>query len=308
MMTLGLFATLEVVLSSAVEPWLYGAHTGLSSLAILISAAFWTLLWGPIGLILSTPLTVCLLVVGRYVPALSSLAVLLGDQPVLPPEACYYQRLLAGDEDEAHEIAMAYLKDHTVSELYDAVLIPALALAERDRHDVGLDEERADFIYQSSKALIEDLDVSVYDNGHDPSGASIVCLPARDNADELAALMLCQTLRQAGHSAVMIPIGPMEEMFHALKEAEPALIFVSALPPLALSHARAMCRLLQQSFRGTKIIVGIWNSPADKLKAEERWARGTYDSLIVSLHEAESLVQVPVPVEAERGLAEPLRV
>ena len=111
LLTLGLFAGIELTMSAAIEPWLYGAHTGLSSLAILVSAAFWTLLWGPIGLVLSTPLTVCLLVLGRYAPPLKFLGVLLGDKVLLPPEACFYQRLLAMDEDEAREIAEGYLKE-----------------------------------------------------------------------------------------------------------------------------------------------------------------------------------------------------
>src|SRR6185312_2926800 len=108
--------------------WLYGAHTGISSLAILVSAAFWTLLWGPVGLVLSTPLTVCLLVLGRYVPPLQFLSVLLGGKVELPPEAGYYQRLLAMDDDEAGEIAENYLKERTIGELYDLLLIPALSL------------------------------------------------------------------------------------------------------------------------------------------------------------------------------------
>ena len=157
LLTLGLFATIEITLSAAIEPWLYGAHTGISALAILISAAFWTLLWGPIGLVLSTPLTVCLLVLGRYVPGLNFLSVLIGDEPVLPPEACYYQRLLALDEDEAQEIVKKYLHENTLEDLYGSVLVPALSLAERDRHQNALDEERESFIYESTKNLIEEL-------------------------------------------------------------------------------------------------------------------------------------------------------
>jgi predicted PurR-regulated permease PerM len=157
LLTLGLFAGVELAMSTAIEPWLYGAHTGVSSLAILVSAAFWTLLWGPVGLVLSTPLTVCLLVLGRYVPPLEFLSVLLGGKVDLPPEASYYQRLLAMDDDEAQEIAENYLKGKTVGELYDQLLIPALFLAEQDRHQNVLDEAREKFIYRSTKLLIEDL-------------------------------------------------------------------------------------------------------------------------------------------------------
>jgi len=95
---IGLFVVIEVVVSSFIEPVLYGAHTGISALAILFAAVFWALLWGPIGLVLSTPLTVCLVVMGRHVPHLRFLHIILGDEPVLPPEVQFYQRLLATDQ------------------------------------------------------------------------------------------------------------------------------------------------------------------------------------------------------------------
>jgi predicted PurR-regulated permease PerM len=299
LLTLGLFMTVELVASCLVEPWLYGAHTGLSSLAILISAAFWTLLWGPIGLILSTPLTVCLLVTGRYVPSLSSLAILLGDQPVLPPEACYYQRLLAGDEDEAQEIAESYLKDHTLVDFYDAVLIPALALAERDRHDRTLDEDRAEFIHQTVQTLIEELEGSAVQReqasgllAQDPMPLSIVCLPARDRADELAGRMLKHIAQEMGHDVTVISTGRPDQMIEALNRSSPNIIFVSALPPLALSHARSLCRRIRREWGTANLVVSVWNSPAEKRKAEERWGQEMFDSVILSLNEAQTYIQL----------------
>ena len=111
LLTLGLFAAIEGLTTGAIEPWLYAVRTGISSLAILLSAAFWTLLWGPIGLVVSTPLTVCLVVLGRNVPHLEFLYVLLGDEPVLSPEVRLYQRLLAMDEDEAAEVVETCSKE-----------------------------------------------------------------------------------------------------------------------------------------------------------------------------------------------------
>ena len=156
-LVVALFVILELVISNVIEPWLYGAHTGISSLAILVAAVFWAVLWGPIGLILSTPLTVCLILMGRYVPQLSFLEVLLGDEPVLPVEAHFYQRLLALDPDEAALIAENYLKEKPIGSFYDTVLIPALAMAEQDRHLNTLDATTADFISQSTRDLIEEL-------------------------------------------------------------------------------------------------------------------------------------------------------
>jgi predicted PurR-regulated permease PerM len=152
-----LFVFLELIVANVVEPWLYGSNTGISSLAILVAAMFWAILWGPVGLILSTPLTVGLILIGRYVPQLTFLHVLLGDEPVLAPEAHYYQRLLALDQDEARDIANAYLKQHAIGTFYDSVLIPAIALAEKDRHVNSLHAATATFFLQSTKELIEEL-------------------------------------------------------------------------------------------------------------------------------------------------------
>jgi hypothetical protein len=136
-LTFALFLLLEITIVNVIEPWLYGMHTGISSLAILVAAIFWGMLWGPVGLILSTPLTVCLILLGRYVPQLNFLEILLGDEPVLSPQAHFYQRLLALDDEEARKIADKYLKENPLGNLYDSVLIPALSLAEQDRHMNG---------------------------------------------------------------------------------------------------------------------------------------------------------------------------
>jgi predicted PurR-regulated permease PerM len=183
-LVVALFVILELVVSNVIEPWLYGAHTGISSLAILVAAVFWAVLWGPIGLILSTPLTVCLILMGRYVPQLSFLEVLLGDEPVLPVEAHFYQRLLALDPDEAALIAENYLKEKPIGSFYDTVLIPALAMAEQDRHLNTLDATTADFISQSTRDLIEELgerpldpeSLDLQKNGETNNGGSGIAL------------------------------------------------------------------------------------------------------------------------------------
>ena len=130
----GLYLVLELIVANIIEPWLYGAHTGISSLAILVATVFWSMLWGPVGLILSTPLTVCLVLLGRYVPQLSFLEIILGDEPALRPQELFYQRLLAMDQDEARNIVETQLKEKSLESLYETVLIPALRLAEEDRH------------------------------------------------------------------------------------------------------------------------------------------------------------------------------
>ena len=143
LLAFGLILSLDLISAYVVEPWVYGAGTGISPGALLVAAVFWTWLWGVPGLFLATPLTVCLAVIGKYFPPLNFLAVLLGDGPVLPPEAKLYQRLLAMDQEDASGILLAQLKEKTLVEAYDETLIPALVLAERDRKERDVDNQTA---------------------------------------------------------------------------------------------------------------------------------------------------------------------
>src|SRR6185503_21308728 len=140
-----------------VEPNVLGSSTGVSPMAVRVAAVFWTWLWGPIGLLLSTPLTVLLVVMGKYVPQLAVLDVLLGDKPVLDPTARIYQRLIAGDDEEAAELALEYLKERPVEAVYDQILIPALTEAECDWHRGKLDDTRHLWIRQGLKEIVQAL-------------------------------------------------------------------------------------------------------------------------------------------------------
>src|SRR5580704_3344646 len=201
-----LFATLELITGNFVEPWLYGMHTGISSLAILLTTVFWAALWGPAGLILATPLTVCVVVLGRHVPHLSFLHILLGDQPVLAPPAHLYQRLLAMDEHEARAVVDQFKKGKSLAEVYDAVIIPAITMAEQDRHKGVLDSEREEFLFLTIKEMIAEFsEQTASSEPADPEPAAagrILCLPVNDEADEIAATMLAQLLEVAGRSAL----------------------------------------------------------------------------------------------------------
>jgi len=298
-LTVALFVAIEAVTSGAVEPWLYATRTGISSLAILLSAAFWTLLWGPIGLILSTPLTVCLAVLGRHAPPLAFLHVLLGDEPVLTPDVCYYQRLLAMDEEEATELAETYRKEKTLVELYDNVLIPALGLAEQDRHDNRLEENRARFLYRSTRDLLDEFaERAAPDHASSLSPASILCIPARDEADELIGTMLAQTLQESGWSVRCLSLGQVDDMLKPSSKEAADVVVVSALPPFAILPARALCRKLRRSHPKLKLILGVWNAtvPAEKIK--ERLGPQCADAVVISLQEAKAqLHDMLVPVE-----------
>ena len=312
--TIGLYLIVEMLVGNFLEPLIYGAHTGISSFAILFAAIFWTLIWGPIGLLLSTPLTVCLVVLGRHVPALQFLNIMLGDQPVLSPEAHYYQRLLASDQAEAKQVLEEYLKTKPLEDLYDSVLIPALALAEQDRHHDDLEQITEQFICKSTKELLEELgdkskepaDAEMQKADSDlaalsapkiqlePSGrvTSVVCIPARDEADEIVGIMLAQLLERAGYQAQAIPIGTTAEMIAQAKEAAPDIVCISALPPFALLHARDLYKRVRSNVPNAKIIVGLWKFSGDPIKAAARFNIVGDDKLAITL--AQTVLQVGV--------------
>lgn len=295
-LTFALFAVLELIVANFVEPWLYGSHTGISSLAILVAAIFWATLWGPVGLILSTPLTVCLILVGRYVPQMSFLEVLLGDAPALNPEEVFYQRLLAMDPDEARNVAEEYLRDKPLDSLYESVIIPALRLAEEDRHTDALGERSCEFISQTTRELIDDLaDRTVQPNPQD-SGSSgdsrfadahVVCIPARDEADELVGMMLAHVLRQAGNKQTrFLAIGAVDDMLEQVGRGGFQVACVSALPPFAVGQARSLCKRLHQKFPDLAIVVGLWGFSGGVLKAQERVGPACTDAVATTLAEA----------------------
>jgi predicted PurR-regulated permease PerM len=300
LLVVALFAGLELVIANFIEPWLYGTHVGISSLALLVTAVFWTILWGPAGLILSTPLTVCVVVLGRYVPQLSFLHILLGDEPVLAAEAQIYQRLLAMDQLEAHTIVDQVFKGKTLIELYDSLLIPALGMAEQDRHKGAIDAVREEFLFLSINEMIAEYSEYQLTDSSTVKGslpirdtaerlnARILCLPAHDRADEVTAAMLAQILEQNGLAALSFPIvGPSSNEWIALIEAGRSdVVCISALPPYAFAPARAMCKQLRERFPKLKVVVCVWGFSGDKDKAKARFERTQPDRLSTSLAEA----------------------
>jgi predicted PurR-regulated permease PerM len=300
-----LVAGLELIIGNFVEPWLYGAHVGISSLALLVTTVFWTVLWGPAGLILSTPLTVCVVVLGRYVPHLSFLHILLGDEPVLAPEAKIYQRLLAMDQVEARSIVDQFLKGKPLVELYDSVLIPALSMAEQDRHKGAIDAAREEFLFLSINEMIAEFseyELAAVPSEEDPApatdaaahfGSRIICLPAHDRADEITASMLAQLLEQKGFAALSFPSGassPNEWL--ALIEAKPSdVVCISALPPYAFAPTLALCKQIRERFPKLKLVVCVWGFSGDTHQAKARFERTQPDRLATSLAEAVANVQ-----------------
>jgi predicted PurR-regulated permease PerM len=313
LLVVALFAVLDLGASNIVEPWLYGARTGISSLALLVTTVFWTMLWGWAGLVLAVPLTVCAIVLGRYVPRMSFLHILLGDETALSVEAQFYQRLLALDQDDARGIAHNFLKSHALMSLYDQVLIPALGLAEQDRHKGALSETRESFLFLSISEIVSELaprqpgEIStkprtllarwranrrpaapaVRDTEPLPSTTRIFCLAASDQADEIASSMLAQLLERSGHGVLSLPVGsPFEEIVQNLPVEPQDVVCVSALPPFAFTQAASLCQRVRLHLPEVKILAGIWGVSGDLENAKERFGGAPPDAVVGSLAQA----------------------
>jgi hypothetical protein len=296
-----LFIATESLVSNFVEPWLYGTHTGVSPLALLVTALIWTLLWGWAGLILSTPLTVCLIVVGRYLPQLRFLYVLLGEEAELAPEAAFYERLLAMDHASARKIAGRYLEGRTLVDLYDSVLLPALMLAEQDKKKGNLDDVRSSYLYQSvTEVMAEHGDAkNVWperlqlpaQRATQYKGCPIVCVAAHDEADELAAMMVAQLLERAGrHTMVLAASALTPEILERLGQDQGTSALLSALPPFAFAHARGLCQQIREQMPKNRLVVGLWGAEGEPEDIRSRFGRSRPTAIVTDLEQ--SLIQL----------------
>jgi methylmalonyl-CoA mutase cobalamin-binding subunit len=305
LLTLGLFVVLELINFNALEPWLYGSRTGVSSIALIIAAVFWTWLWGPIGLVLAIPLTVCVAVMGRHVPKLQFLSVLLSEERALAPHEECYHRLLAFGLDEANDLAESYAKSNSLASLYDSVLIPTVTLAEMDAQRDELGPEQRSAIHRHIHDLIEDLGSAApsksqleADNTaeHTPFPLSspkcrVLCVPARAYRDELAGAMLVQLLRQQDFDAENASAAlSSSELLEMAAKSDPEAICISVVAPSTLIHARYLSAKLRAQLPHAKIVVGIWGATENMAGAGERLRSSGADEVVVSL--AEAVVQL----------------
>lgn len=317
-LVLGVFLVVELVTGNLIEPMLYGSHTGLSAVAILMAVVFWTALWGPVGLILSMPLTVCLSVLGRYTPHLRFLNVMLGDEPVLTPDALFYQRLLALDQQDALALVENSLKEKTLVEVYDQVIVPALMMAERDRHSGQLETRREDFVIQSINEIVTELAESDpvrrkrRRNRNVSTGAGpepfagerkenrVFCISAHDTADEIAAAMFAQLAEREGFPTLSFPvIESPAEFLEGLALQPGDFVCVSAVPPLALTYARTVGQEIHEAFPGAMLVVGLWCYPSATTAALERVEEATGGHVETTLAGAMSRLRTAAEVAAK---------
>ena len=259
-------------------------------------------------MILSTPIAVCLAVLGRHVRSLAFLNVLLGDEPVLTPEAHFYQRLLAGDQEESTRIVEEFAKGKESIEVYDSLLIPALRLAEIDRHRGDLDEQQEQTVRDILSAIIDDLgaqnDVPLIAGSE--AEEPVVCVPARDMADELSARMLEKALLSRGVKAEALSSRhSARETVEQLTKRPASVICICALPPSALLHTRVMWQQLRALSPKHRIVIGLWDDTPELENVREQLGRIPKEAIATTTKRAIESILALRGGSADGGTANP---
>jgi predicted PurR-regulated permease PerM len=314
LLVLGVIIVMELIVGNVLEPILYGRSMGVSEVALLVSAAFWAWLWGPVGLVLAVPMTVCVAVLGKYVSQLRFFEILLRDEPVLSLPVRYYQRLLAHDDDEAEETVEEYLKDHPWESVFDEVLLPALALARRDAERGELKAEERQVVYQTTREVLDDLvfrqqqisQLASVPLGEEPPERHEVAalgFPAHDEADELALHMLAQLLEPSGCRLEVFSTKSLAaEVLRRACEERPAFVVIGALPPGGLAQTRHLCKRLRAGCPGVKIYVVRWGQTESLERLRDSLRQAGADGVVTTLAEARGQV-VPLVQLAAHGPA-----
>lgn len=292
--TAALFVVADLVTGQIIEPATQGHSTGLSPMAVLIATTFWGLLWGPIGLVLAVPFTVCLTTLGRYTQRLRFIETLLGDRPALSNSQLLYQRLLAGDAGEASTHGRELVRMTSLTDYYDDVVLPALQLARQDLARGSIDADRLAAVQASAREMIEQLGESATARRAGPLGRpAILCISGRDFADETVALVLTQLLRLEGFEVSILGAEHLDEWPSQSGSARPLrLVFLSLMDPPTTVHVRYGVRRIRRQARGADVIVGMWR-PRDPDTIETLRRQTSADALVTTLREA-----VAVAIEA----------
>jgi predicted PurR-regulated permease PerM len=320
LLVVGLFLAIELICANLVEPRVFGRSMGVSEVALLMAAAFWALLWGPVGLILANPLTVCLLVVGKNFPQLEFFNVLLGDEPALDADVTLYQRLLARDQDEATQLVEAKLREASLDRVFDELVVPALIYGKRDRERDEISEFDERFIQSAIQEIVEDLGeqhapagaAGAEDMRHDgdgivPSGKVRVLLwPARHDADFVALEMLRHLLDPAKWDIEICGAEMLAaELLTVAAEKEPAVVCIGAVPPGGLARSRYLCKRLRNRVPGARIVVGRWGLKTNLEQNSEQLREAGADRVDYTLLETRNHLQSWLPVYSHQQLSSP---
>lgn len=321
LLVLGLIVVLELVTSNFIEPKVFGHSMGVSEVGLLVAAAFWAFLWGPVGLVLSSPLTVCLVVLGKYVPHLGFLDVLLGNEKALDPDVSYYQRLLARDQDEATQLVLEQVKTSSLEQVYDEILVPALSYLKRDRDRDDLTDDDEQFILQATREIVEDLGerqaaaavlATVPIEASEataPVRVHVLACPGHDEADRLALEMFRQLLDPARWDVEVLSIEMLSaEMVALAGEKQPAVVCIGAMPPGGLAHTRYLCKRLRVRLPDAKIVVGRWGLRGDVEQNQEQLREAGADQVEMNLVETCSHLNSWLPVLTQEGGIPPQKI
>jgi predicted PurR-regulated permease PerM len=289
----GLFIVLELFTNLVLETYFYSQSAGVSQVALLLAVAFWTWIWGPIGLALATPLTVCLVVLAKYVPDLEIVSVLMSDEPVMGPGQSLYQRLLARDENEAASLIDEYVKSNPGPDVYDEVFVPALNHAQRDHRRGRITDEDLRFVERTARNLIEELELPPPAEPSTRPAALVLGLPAQEETDEVALLMLKQRLDPGRFEVeVASPDLLVSEAIARVEDRQPAAVLVGALAGAGRAiHLRSLCKRLRARFPDLPIVVGWWGADGGAEAAHDVMMAAGADRVTVSLADACAQVQ-----------------
>jgi predicted PurR-regulated permease PerM len=258
----GFYAALELFTNLVLETVLYAGAAGISEVALLVAVAFWTWLWGPLGLLMATPLTVCIIVIGKHVPGLEALGTLLSDAPALTAESSFYQRTLARDQAEASDVVERFLAEQPVDSLYDRLLLPALNFAERDRLAGRLSEDDEAAVIDTTREMLEALPESDGAPAESAAPLKVLGYPVNGLADELALEMLRRATRRL---PVAFDIAGTKlltaEMVNLVKAKAYDIVCVADLPPSAPSKSRYLVKKLRAALPELRLVVGRWSPP-----------------------------------------------
>jgi predicted PurR-regulated permease PerM len=305
LLTIGLFVVVELLVANVIEPWLYGTSAEISPLAVIVSALFWTWLWGGVGLVLATPLTVCLAVAGKYLPGLAFLDLLMGDKPSIAPGDRLYQRLLALNEDDASDMVERHAREESTLAAFDDAVLPALRSIEVDfRAGVLSDAARTEACHILRQIIT---DLAVPRAVADATSAPVLCIPASHEGDELVALMLAQVLAESGVAATVFSsqllAGESVEQAAALA---PSIVCISSLPPVSTIAARALCKRLRARLPSARIVIGLWQPDDVEFAARrERLGKAGADETYPDLRRAAAAIAAFAACTLPPGTDEP---
>jgi predicted PurR-regulated permease PerM len=294
LLTAGLFLVVDLVTANVVEPVVLGRRAGVSAVALLVSALFWAWLWGPVGLVLATPLTVCAAVVGRHVPRLAFLTVLLGDEPGLSGSVEFYQRILARATRDAHAMARSRVARTSLVETFEELVIPALGLMAHDQNQQTISQSVAERVVKDLREIVGHLSPPVPAQSAPRQGSSVLGVPAESEADTLLLEMLALTLAERHGALVTLERGAREQLVAGALEHRPGVVCIAALPPGGSANARFLCRRLRAAVPESRLFV--FRPEAVNAHSQESAARlreAGASGVVYGLREASELMLGP---------------